>query len=70
MKTISVPANHQIGMRVPVGGSNCAKCKFVSEDKKKCDNKYFVAWNGKKELPAPAQRYCCDFFETRNEDKN
>jgi hypothetical protein len=57
------PADHQVGMKVPEGGSNCAKCEYVSEDKKACRNKGFVMWNGSDVLPAPADRYCCDFFE-------
>jgi len=60
------PADHQIGMKVPKGGSDCAKCEYVSEDEKKCSNKYFIRWNGSKFLPEKANEFCCDFFETRD----
>jgi hypothetical protein len=61
---ISYPADHQVGMRVPQGGSDCAKCKYVRQDGAACANQHFIAWNGSKFLPAPADKYCCDFFET------
>ncbi len=59
------PADHQVGMKVPEGGSDCAKCEYVSDDEKKCSNPNFVKWNGSKFLPASATEYCCDFFEAR-----
>ena len=59
------PADHKVGMKVPEGGSDCAKCEYVSEDEKKCANSHFIQWNGSKFLPAPANEYCCDFFEAR-----
>lgn len=59
------PANHKVGIRVPKGGSDCAKCEYVSDDRKACGNERFVKWNGSKFLPAPADSYCCDFFEER-----
>lgn len=64
LKTI-YPADHQVGMRVPEGGSNCAKCEYVRENGKHCANKYFQKWNGSNVLPAPADVYCCDFFESK-----
>ena len=57
------PADHQVGMRVPKGGSDCAKCEYLGPDDKACRNKAFVMWNGSDRLPAPADEYCCDFFE-------
>jgi hypothetical protein len=57
------PTNHKVGMRVPVGGSDCAKCEYVSGDGRQCRNAAFVKWNGASKLPAPANSYCCDFFE-------
>lgn len=59
------PADHQVGMRVPKGGSDCAKCEYVSEDGTACSNKGFVMWNGSNKLPAPPDEYCCDFFEAK-----
>jgi hypothetical protein len=60
---LEYPEGHQLGMEVPEGGSNCAKCSFVSEDLKKCGNEVFQKWNGGAELPKPADRYCCDLYK-------
>ncbi len=61
-----LPVNHIAGMKVPKGGSSCAKCKFLSEDKKNCGNKYWIKWNdGNTKLPAPADEYCSDWFESK-----
>jgi hypothetical protein len=63
-----LPPDHLFGMGVPEGGSNCAKCKFVSQDQKHCSNQYFRAWRESLKaeddsaLPEPASRYCCDVF--------
>jgi hypothetical protein len=57
------PADHQVGMRVPKGGSDCAKCEYVRDGGKACGNKAFVMWNGSDRLPAPADEFCCDFWE-------
>lgn len=58
----SYPADHQVGIRVPKGGSDCAKCEYLKANGD-CRNKNFIAWNGSGTLPAPADEYCCDFFE-------
>jgi len=66
------PENHQLGMVVPKGGSDCAKCKFLSGNHN-CKNKGFQKWmtNTFKDvsdpslLPAPADEYCCDLFVTK-----
>jgi hypothetical protein len=64
MEQVKYPANHLLGMRVPHGGSNCAKCEYVSEDGRECAQPVFIKWNhGSKILPAPAEDYCCDMFE-------
>lgn len=60
---IEVPEGHKVGMVVPEGGSSCAKCRYVSADLKKCGQPDFQKWNGGDELPAPAEKYCCDFFQ-------
>lgn len=63
-----LPKDHLFGMEVPKGGSSCANCKFVSEDKKNCGNPYFQDWQKSLKtkdlsvLPAPADQYCCDVF--------
>jgi len=59
------PASHEAGMRVPKGGSSCAKCRFLGRDGKTCDNYYWVEWNnGNNKLPAPADEYCSDWYES------
>lgn len=58
---IKFPTSHQVGMAVPVGGSNCMKCEYV--DGQECKNKTFVKWNGSSTIPQKTDRYCCDFFE-------
>lgn len=64
------PADHAVGMRVPKGGSDCAKCAHVNNANTECDQPQFVAWNGDRRLPAPATEYCCDFFETRTRKRS
>lgn len=62
------PADHVPAMRVPKGGSSCATCKYVGEDRKHCSNEYFIKWNGSNKLPAPADSYCSDWYEPRQAD--
>ena len=56
------PSDHQPGVRVPKGGSSCANCEYLGKDGKSCDNRYFIIWNGGKELPAPADEFCSDWW--------
>jgi hypothetical protein len=58
----ALPADHQLGMRVPRGGSRCGNCRFLSSPTT-CGNRGFVKWNGGATLPAPKDEYCCDLFE-------
>lgn len=63
-KKFSFPPSHQPGMRVPKGGSSCAKCEYLKDHEKGlCGNKYFIAWNGSNKIPAPIDEYCSDWFE-------
>lgn len=57
------PPDHQAGMQVPKGGSSCASCEYLGDDKRSCKNKYFIAWNGSDRLPFPADQYCSDWYE-------
>ena len=57
-----LPPNHQLGMKVPKGGSSCSKCKFLATPTT-CGNKGFIKWNGEAKLPAPSDEYCCDLYE-------
>ena len=57
------PPNHQLGMKVPLGGSDCLKCEYLGMDSKTCKKEEFINWNNHdNRLPAPANSYCCDFF--------
>lgn len=58
------PANHKPGMKIPKGGSMCANCKFF-DGKDSCKNEYFIKWNGTGKLPAPADEYCSDWYESK-----
>jgi hypothetical protein len=61
------PTDHQAGMKVPKGGSSCANCKYLGEDEKSCESKYYKIWHGSKELPEPADEYCSDWYEPKEE---
>lgn len=56
------PKDHEAAMRVPKGGSSCASCEYL-EGTDKCNNKYFIKWNGNNKLPIPADEYCSDWYE-------
>ena len=58
------PKDHQVGMAVPEGGSNCDKCAHLVAPQK-CDDKKFVEWNGTSQIPAKTSRECCDFYRIR-----
>lgn len=62
-----LPSNHTPGTIVPKGGSCCANCKFgsVVDNKGYCSNEHFIKWNGSSKLPAPADEYCSDWWESK-----
>jgi hypothetical protein len=60
------PPDHKVGMRVPKGGSSCAKCEYVSGQY--CKQSDFIEWNGSNKIPAPTDSYCCDFYEVKDDD--
>lgn len=58
------PADHKPAMRVPEGGSCCANCEYLKNaEKRLCGNKYFIAWNGSSQIPAPIDEFCSDWYE-------
>jgi len=60
------PANHQEAMEVPLGGSNCDKCKFLSEDKQTCSSEDYIKWNnGSNKLLLPSNVFCSDWFVSK-----
>lgn len=65
---VSYPPDHQPGMEVPEGGSMCANCKYLGEDKKTCTEKNFIRWNGSDVIPGKITAYCSDWWES-NEKK-
>ena len=60
-------------MPVPKGGSSCAKCEYLQDDKKRCKSAGFIAWDGAKAnppkpkgsdvIPAPIDSYCSNWFD-------
>jgi len=61
------PPDHEFGMRVPRGGSDCAKCHWlIHPENTHCANKYYRRAMGHNRLLAPADEFCCDVFETEN----
>lgn len=61
------PPDHQPGMQVPQGGSDCAKCEYVRPGNT-CSNQYFIAWNRSNKIPEPIDQYCSDWFEAADHD--
>lgn len=57
---VEYPSSHKPGMRVAKGGSCCANCKYWSGSA--CTNKFFIAWNGSGNIPAPPDQYCSDWW--------
>jgi hypothetical protein len=68
---VEYPPDHQAGMVVPNGGSNCRKCEYLAPDQKNCQNEYFINWEGpnkpagSSKIPASPDRYCSDFFQAK-----
>lgn len=58
------PPNHKVGMKVPVGGSNCDKCEYLKSPQK-CGETHFIQWNKSDTIPVSTNEYCCDFFEAK-----
>lgn len=57
------PTDHKAGMRVPKGGSSCASCEYLADNKTDCTNEYFQKWHGSPVIPAPIDEYCSDWYE-------
>lgn len=63
------PPSHKAGMKVPIGGSMCANCRFLSDDQKHCTSDYFIRWEGENKpagsnvIPGEIDAYCSDFYE-------
>jgi hypothetical protein len=61
-KKADYPADHKPGMEVPKGGSMCANCRFLKDDRVNCGNKYFIAWNGGPKIKGKVDEYCSDWY--------
>lgn len=61
------PPDHVPGMKVPKGGSSCSSCEYLGDDGQTCNNEYFQKWNGSNQLPAPADEYCSDWYEPKEQ---
>lgn len=65
-KKATYPSDHVAGMKVPKGGSNCAKCEYLKDKNKAlCGNEYFIKWNGSDKIPGKIDEYCSDWFQTK-----
>jgi len=64
-KKYALPKGHKAGLRVPKGGSCCANCEYWI--KERCTNKYYQAWAGTDKIPYPADEYCTDWWEPKEE---
>jgi hypothetical protein len=54
---------HLPAVKVPIGGSSCASCRFLSDDNRHCKNRHFIRWNnGSDRLPYPCDEYCSDWW--------
>ena len=62
---VSYPADHQVGMKVPKGGSMCANCEYHEPEGNTCKNEFFIRWNGSNQIPEPADEYCSDYWEPK-----
>lgn len=58
-----LPDDHIPGIPVPKGGSCCANCNYLRDDRLSCGNEYFQHWNGSPVIPAPIDAFCSDWYE-------
>jgi broad specificity phosphatase PhoE len=62
---VTYPPDHQPGIRVPKGGSMCANCEYLGNDKKSCTEENFIKWNGSEIIPGKIDEYCSDWYEPK-----
>lgn len=69
---IVMPPGHQVGVRVPKGGSSCASCVYSTraDGAQRCLNRYYRQYAGtdrfvdpKTGKRVPGDEFCCDFWE-------
>lgn len=67
------PLDHKPGEKVPEGGSNCAKCEYLADNKKDCTNNFFIEWQRSQgiekpeEIPGSITAYCSNWFEEKKQ---
>lgn len=68
-KPITYPGSHEVGVKVPKGGSSCANCRHLKPGIR-CDEKTYVQWNGSDKIPTKAaDEYCCDLWQGGEREK-
>lgn len=67
MEKFILSPDHKPFIKVVKGGSCCANCRFLTEDKRHCGNTYFVKWYGKSLLPKEIDSWCSDYYEPNPE---
>lgn len=64
----ALPPGHQVGLRVPKGGSSCASCRYYNPQGGRygtCESSYYQASVGTALIPMPADEWCSDMYEPR-----
>jgi hypothetical protein len=63
---VDLPRGHSPGMRVPIGGSSCANCRFGDLRTNTCSEPNFIRWNGSRKVPVPLEQFCSDWWQPGN----
>jgi hypothetical protein len=64
-----LPPVERYGEAVPKGGSKCANCEYLADDKVSCHNEDFIAWegpdkpSGSSKIPGKIDEYCSIWWE-------
>ena len=60
---VNYPSDHEPAMEVPEGGSMCANCEYLADNKKDCKEEDFIRWNGSEVIPGKITAYCSDWYK-------
>jgi hypothetical protein len=66
-----LPPYERYGEKVPHGGSKCANCEYLADNKKDCNNENFIAWDGPNKpagdptIPGKIDEYCSIWWEEK-----
>jgi hypothetical protein len=61
-----LPPYHRYGEKVPKGGSKCANCEYLADNKVDCNNQNFIAWNHGPRIPGKIDEYCSIWWEKKD----